>query len=81
LSLILKKRTIDLYFTDEENAKNWFYGLFCYLNKKENKRNYKISSCTKYLLFRLKNKMINKLKKEKNNKIPLSKCIKEYFIF
>ena len=30
LSLILRNRTIDLYFKDEKSAKRWFYGLYYY---------------------------------------------------
>jgi len=80
LSLIFKKKTLDLHFTEEEIAKNWFYGLFYYF--KISNRNYKICSCTKFILFKIKSKMINQLK---DNKIKLKKdvtflsCIKTYF--
>ena len=80
LSLILKKKTLDLHFTEEEIAKNWFYGLFYYF--KISNRNYKICSCTKYILFKIKSKMINQLKDEKiklKKDVTFLSCIKTYF--
>ena len=79
LSLVLRRRTIDLYFSKEESAKNWFYGLFHYFNISG--RSYKINSCTNYILFRLKCKMINKLEENiKNiNDLKFSSCIIQYF--
>ena len=59
MSLVHRKRTIDLFYNNEVSAKKWFYGLFYYFNISE--RSYKINSCTKYILFRLKCKMINRL--------------------
>ena len=80
LSLILKKKTLDLHFTEEKIAKNWFYGLFYYF--KISNRNYKIFSCTKYILFKIKSKMINQLKDEKiklKKDVTFLSCIKTYF--
>ena len=53
-------RTLDLMLTEENDAKNWFYGLNYYFHI--SKRPYKICSCTNYIRFRIKNKIINKLK-------------------
>ena len=47
LSLVLKNRTIDLYFDKEKSAKKWFYGFYYYLKLSE--RKYKIGSCTNYI--------------------------------
>ena len=79
LSLVLKNRTIDLYFDKEKSAKKWFYGLYYYL--KCTGRKYKIGSCTNYILFRLKCKMINKLDEDfkKINKIPFCALLEKYF--
>ena len=79
LSLVLKNRTIDLYFDKEKIAKKWFYGFYYYLKLSE--RKYKIGSCTNYILFRLKCKMINKLDEEikKINKIPFISLLENYF--
>ena len=51
--------TLDLMFNDEESAKSWFYGLYYYFVI--SKRPYKIMSCTYYILFRIKSKLIKKL--------------------
>ena len=79
MSLIFRKRTIDLVFKNEGSAKNWFYGFFHYLSISD--RNYKIGSCTKYILFRLKCKMIKKLEDNIANVdyIPFSSCMIKYF--
>ena len=78
MSLVLRRRTIDFYFDDEINAKNWFYGLFYYFNISD--RSYKINSCTNYILFRLKCKMIKKLREDitKMDECPLSSCMLKY---
>jgi hypothetical protein len=78
MSLILKKRTIDLVFNDEESAKNWFYGLYYFL--KTTNREYKIGSCTGYILFRIKSKLVSKLgKKYKNiDKLHLPSLLHQY---
>lgn len=79
LSLILSSRSIDLFFTEERSAKNWFYGLSHFLRISD--RPYKIQSCTSYILFRLKCKMIRKLEKDNNqidNNTSFSYCIKKY---
>lgn len=79
LSLILKNRTIDLYFDKEKIAKKWFYGFYYYL--KRSGRKYKIGSCTNYILFRLKCKMINKLDEDtkKINRIPFCALLEKYY--
>ena len=79
LSILLRNRSIDLYFDRLESAKKWFYGFYYYL--KISKRKYKISSCTSYILFRIKCKIINRLDEDINevdNK-RLSYCLKKYF--
>ena len=79
MSLVLKKRTIDLVFTKEKSAKNWFYGFYYYF--KESQRKYKISSCTSNILLRIKSKIFKQLGKNINeiDGIPLSSCIVNYF--
>ena len=80
MSLFLEKRTIDFYFDDEKNAQKWFYGLFRYFKISE--REFKIGSCTKYILFRIKCKMINKLGVKislvNNNDITFAQCLLDY---
>ena len=53
------RKSLDLLFDEGTIARKWFYGLhyYCFISK----RPYKICSCTKYLLFRMKCKMIHKL--------------------
>ena len=78
MSLILKKRTIDLVFNDEKSAKSWFYGLYYHL--KTTNRIYKIGSCTGYILFRIKCKLIKNLGKKYSSidKLHLSSLLNEY---
>ena len=78
MSLVLKDRTIDLVFNDDESAKSWFYGLYHYL--KTTNRKYKIGSCTGYILFRIKGKLIKKLGKKygKINDLHLSSLLNQY---
>ena len=79
MSLLLRSRSIDLYFDRLDSAKKWFYGLYQYL--KISKRKYKISSCTSYILFRIKCKMINQLDGDISgvNNMTISHCFKKYF--
>ena len=79
MSLILRGRTIDLLFKKESSAKKWFYGLYQYFDISN--RNYKIGSCTRNILFRIKCKMINQLEEDIKmvNKKSFSFCIKKYF--
>jgi hypothetical protein len=79
MSLVHRKRTIDLFYNNEVSAKKWFYGLFYYFNISE--RSYKINSCTKYILFRLKCKMINRLGLDitQANDYHFSYCLLHYF--
>ena len=60
-----KRKTLDLVFNDEKSAIKWFYGLNYYCHISE--RPYKICSCTNYLLFKIKSKVINKLHSDINN--------------
>ena len=62
-----------------KSAKKWFYGLYYYFVI--SKRTYKICSCTNYLLFRIKSKMINKmnLDNEKIKDKSFAYYIKKYF--
>ena len=66
LSILTKKRSIDLYM-DELSLTKWFYGLSHFL--KENKQKYKIMSTSKFLLTKLKLRMLMNLKEhyEKNS--------------
>ena len=54
MSILLRNRSIDLNFS-ESNIKKWFYGLYYYLMNIG--RNYKINSCTNFVLNRIKMKM------------------------
>ena len=54
MSFLLKRRTIDLTFSDK-NVKKWFYGLYYYLMNTN--RSYKIISCTNFIISRTKMKM------------------------
>lgn len=61
MSFIFKDdKTLDFVFQDGKSAKSWFYGLFYFFEISS--RPYKMHSCSKYILMRLKWKMINKLK-------------------
>lgn len=60
LSLILPKRSIDLYFEDEENLKCWFYGMNYF--KKSYAISTEIMTVSGFLLKKLKLKLISKLK-------------------
>ena len=83
ISFILYKEpsspTLDLVFKDGYSAKMWFYGLYHYFNISQ--RPYKICSCTKYLLYRIKCKTINKLKLDidQTKKISFANCIRRFF--
>ena len=82
LCLILKTKgkKICLYFNKEHEVKRWFYGLFYYYNF-IGKNNYKICSCTSYILYRIKCIMINKLYKNINsiNNISFCSCLNDYY--
>lgn len=64
MSFITKKRSIDLYLEDEQ-LQNWFYGLKLFT--KDNEVEYKLISTTKFVLTRIKLKILMKLKKIKND--------------
>ena len=59
LSFIIKKRSLDLYCNDVQ-LNNWFYGLKLFTN--ENNVEYKMISSHKFVLLKIKFKMIMKLK-------------------
>ena len=69
MSLILSEKTVDLVFKDGDSAKKWFYGLYYYLSNKISKRPFKICSCTNFIFFKMKCKIMKKLKVsfKKNN--------------
>ena len=79
LSLVCKKRSYDFYFKTEKKSINWFYGFQIYY--KQSKRNYKVSSTTKYVLSRLKIKMasIFKVKMKSTEKIHFVNIFLQYF--
>ena len=79
MSLILRNRNIDLYFPKQESSKKWYYGFYHYFDL--SKRNFKIGSCTKYILFTIKCKMINQLELKISlvDDEPLSSVFKRYF--
>ena len=64
MSFITKKKSIDLYLEDEE-LENWFYGLKCFT--KDNAVEYKLISTNKFVLTKIKLKIITKIKKLKKN--------------
>jgi hypothetical protein len=58
LSIFTKKRSLDLYCEDEQ-MDNWFYGLKFFTDK--NKVNYKIISSNKFILSKIKYKIVSQL--------------------
>ena len=56
-SVLTKKRSIDLYM-DENSLIKWFFGISHYL--KEKKQSYKLISTSKFLITRLKLRMLLK---------------------
>lgn len=70
LSLMLNKRSIDLYFDTEESLVNWFYGLNYFI--KGYKIPTKIISISKFIITKLKLKLITNLKEiaERDEKNP-----------
>ena len=81
MSFITNKRSIDLYLEDKE-LENWFYGLNCLA--KDNGVEYKLISTNKFILTKIKLKIIMKLKKLKKNisedekDNTKSKCIRKF---
>jgi len=65
-SILTKKRSIDLYM-DENSIINWFFGISHYL--KEKKQNYKLISTSKFLITKLKLRMLLNLKEYYQNNI------------
>ena len=76
-----ERKTIDLIFKDDNDAKKWFYGFYSYLITNSSNKLYKICTCTNYILLRIKCKMADKLKLSANE--MKNKCftniIKVYF--
>ena len=58
MSIILKDRSIDFEFDDENIIKRWFYGLYHFLYR--SKRVYKIASCSSFIIERLRLKLMLK---------------------
>ena len=79
LSLVCTKRSYDFYFKKEKKSVSWFYGFQIYY--KQSKRNYKVSSTTKYVLSRLKIKMalIFEVKMKSTEKINFVNIFLQYF--
>ena len=65
LSIMTKKRSVDLY-CDDDQINNWFYGLKYFTMEK--KVNYKIISTNKFILNKIKYKIVSHLKKNVANK-------------
>jgi hypothetical protein len=84
MSIILEKRSIDLYFESEEKLKRWFYGLRYYIIK----RNPKIKIKTKFdfLISKLKLRLLKEIRDfddnspelKKNKEILILNDMKEY---
>ena len=72
-------KSLDLVFDNTNSARKWFYGLYYFFQRE--KMPYKICSCTKYVLKKIKSKMMNKLKMDMSeiNKISFAKCSNRYF--
>lgn len=88
-SILTKKRSFDLYM-DEDSLVKWFFGISHYL--KEKKQSYKLISTSKFLITRLKLRMLlnlkdyyqknmNELKGNKYGKIITDIISGNYFIF
>ena len=84
LSFITKKRSVDLY-CDDDQVNNWFYGLKSFTD--ENNIVYKINSTNKFILYKIKFKIVIQLKlaisngeiRDENNKYTniIDRLIKE----
>ena len=68
LSFILNNSSLDWCFKKEETLKNWFYGLQCFL-RDNTQRKYKITSTTKFVLKRIKFKMISEINENSEKKM------------
>ena len=66
MSFVLRDRTIDLSFSDK-SIKKWFYGIYFYLTNI--KQNYKIISCTNFILSKIKMKINTFLNSVEENKL------------
>lgn len=74
MSIILTKRSIDLYFDSQEKLNKWFYG-FKYLIE-EKKLNIKIKTTFDFVLTRTKLRLIKELREyNENNKGKQNKSI------
>jgi surface protein len=72
-------KSLDLVFDNTNSARKWFYGLYYFFQRE--KMPYKICSCTKYVLKKIKSKMMNKKKIDMSqiNEITFAKCLIDYF--
>ena len=61
LSIMTKKRSVDLY-CDDDQINNWFYGLKYFTMEK--KVNYKIISANKFILNKIKYKIVSHLRQD-----------------
>jgi hypothetical protein len=64
-SIITPGRSVDLYM-EEPQLISWFYGIKKYLKEKD--MSHKAISVNNFILTKMKLKLINKLKEEKDNK-------------
>ena len=65
MSFLMRDRTYDLLFS-EKSIKKWFYGLYYYLNKRN--QSYKINSCSYFIIERCKMKIYSLLNNKTNAK-------------
>ena len=64
-SIITNKKSIDLYFEEEKDLDTWFYGLkYFYSNNQKENAKYKMISTRKFILNKLKFKIVQRLKKK-----------------
>ncbi len=77
MSIILNKRSIDLFFESEDKLKKWFYGLRYFITEKN--LQIKIKSNFDFILSKTKLRLINELR-EFNLNHPRLKDTKEVFI-
>ncbi len=67
LSIILSKRSIDLFFDSQEKVNKWFYGLKYLIEEK--KLDIKIKSTCDYIFTRIKLKIIKELREYNENNL------------
>jgi len=69
MSIILNKRSIDLFFESEEKLKKWFYGLRYFIIEKN--LQIKIKTNFDFILSKTKLRLINELKEFNQNQLDL----------